>query len=90
MTGIPAHPSEHRAVRGWLLSIAALIALMVLVGGASFPWMAESAPACSIDSVELPVNSIVFSTIGISRSSAGAALRFDARARVALGLSPAR
>ena len=35
MTGIPAHPSEHRAVRGWLLSIAALIALMVLVGGAT-------------------------------------------------------
>jgi len=35
MTGIPAHRFEHRAVRGWLLSIAALIALMVLVGGAT-------------------------------------------------------
>jgi cytochrome c oxidase assembly protein subunit 15 len=35
MTGIPAHPFEHRAVRCWLLSIAGLIALMVLVGGAT-------------------------------------------------------
>ncbi|HEY3890960.1 MAG TPA: COX15/CtaA family protein [Bradyrhizobium sp.] len=35
MTGIAAHQFEHRAVRGWLLSIAALIALMVLVGGAT-------------------------------------------------------
>ena len=35
MTGIAVHHADHRAVRGWLLSIAALIALMVLVGGAT-------------------------------------------------------
>jgi cytochrome c oxidase assembly protein subunit 15 len=35
MTAIPPHRFDHRAVRGWLLSIAALIALMVLVGGAT-------------------------------------------------------
>jgi cytochrome c oxidase assembly protein subunit 15 len=35
MTGITVHHADHRAVRGWLLSIAALIALMVLVGGAT-------------------------------------------------------
>jgi cytochrome c oxidase assembly protein subunit 15 len=34
MTGIPVH-ADHRAVRWWLLSMAALIALMVLVGGAT-------------------------------------------------------
>jgi cytochrome c oxidase assembly protein subunit 15 len=34
MTGIPAQQASHgRAVRWWLLSIAALIAIMVLVGG---------------------------------------------------------
>ena len=35
MTGIAVHHADHRAVRFWLLSIAALIALMVLVGGAT-------------------------------------------------------
>ncbi len=35
MTAIAAHNADHRAVRWWLLSMAALIALMVLVGGAT-------------------------------------------------------
>src|SRR2546430_8479196 len=36
MTGISARPiSGNRAVRWWLLTVAALIALMVLVGGAT-------------------------------------------------------
>jgi len=36
MTGISAHQALHnRLVRGWLISIAALIAIMVLVGGAT-------------------------------------------------------
>jgi cytochrome c oxidase assembly protein subunit 15 len=36
MTGIPRqHTPHHRAIRWWLLSIAALIAIMVLVGGAT-------------------------------------------------------
>jgi heme a synthase len=36
MTGISAYQaSHHRLVRGWLISIAALIAIMVLVGGAT-------------------------------------------------------
>jgi cytochrome c oxidase assembly protein subunit 15 len=36
MTGIPAQPTPHdRAIRWWLISIAALIAVMVLVGGAT-------------------------------------------------------
>ena len=36
MTGISAHQASHdRLVRGWLISIAALIAIMVLVGGAT-------------------------------------------------------
>ena len=36
MTGIPAQQAPHnRAIRWWLLSIAALIAVMVLVGGAT-------------------------------------------------------
>jgi cytochrome c oxidase assembly protein subunit 15 len=36
MTGIPAqHAPDHRAIRWWLFSIATLIALMVLVGGAT-------------------------------------------------------
>jgi cytochrome c oxidase assembly protein subunit 15 len=36
MTGISAiHVSHERLVRGWLISIAALIAIMVLVGGAT-------------------------------------------------------
>jgi cytochrome c oxidase assembly protein subunit 15 len=36
MTGIPSqHVPQTRAVRWWLLSIAALIAIMVLVGGAT-------------------------------------------------------
>ncbi len=36
MTGISAHQASHdRLVRGWLISIAVLIAIMVLVGGAT-------------------------------------------------------
>src|ERR1700716_2332149 len=36
MTAIPAQQApDNRAVKGWLLSIAALIAIMVLVGGAT-------------------------------------------------------
>src|SRR5512143_2009117 len=36
MTGISAYQaSNDRLVRGWLISIAALIAIMVLVGGAT-------------------------------------------------------
>jgi len=35
MTAVPAQASQIRAVRWWLVSIAALIALMVLVGGAT-------------------------------------------------------
>ncbi len=36
MTAISAYQASHdRAVRGWLISIAALIAIMVLVGGAT-------------------------------------------------------
>ena len=36
MTGISAQQaSQHRAVRWWLVSVAALIAIMVLVGGAT-------------------------------------------------------
>ncbi len=36
MTGLVTQPiSKHRAVRWWLVSIAALIAIMVLVGGAT-------------------------------------------------------
>src|ERR1700727_641207 len=36
MTGIIAQPSPHnRAIRWWLISIAVLIAVMVLVGGAT-------------------------------------------------------
>src|SRR5215472_14258931 len=35
MTDISAPPEPYRAVRWWLLSVAALIALMVLVGGAT-------------------------------------------------------
>ena len=35
MTTISAPPNPHRAVRWWLISVAALIALMVLVGGAT-------------------------------------------------------
>ncbi|WP_291560296.1 COX15/CtaA family protein [Bradyrhizobium sp.] len=36
MTGIPAYQAPYdRLVRGWLISIAALIAVMVLVGGAT-------------------------------------------------------
>src|SRR3982075_3963306 len=36
MTGIPAQQAPHgRAIRWWLLSVAALIAIMVLVGGAT-------------------------------------------------------
>jgi cytochrome c oxidase assembly protein subunit 15 len=35
MTVVPVHPDRYRAVRWWLLSIAALIAVMVLVGGAT-------------------------------------------------------
>jgi cytochrome c oxidase assembly protein subunit 15 len=36
MTGISAQPAPRdRAVRGWLLGVAALIAIMVLVGGAT-------------------------------------------------------
>ena len=36
MTAIPAHQAPQiRAVRWWLVSIAALIAIMVLVGGAT-------------------------------------------------------
>jgi cytochrome c oxidase assembly protein subunit 15 len=36
MTGIPAYQAPYdRLVRGWLISIAALIAIMVLVGGAT-------------------------------------------------------
>ncbi|HEX2363961.1 MAG TPA: COX15/CtaA family protein, partial [Bradyrhizobium sp.] len=36
MTAIPARQaSSYRAIRAWLLSVAALIALMVLVGGAT-------------------------------------------------------
>jgi cytochrome c oxidase assembly protein subunit 15 len=36
MTGIPAQPAPHyRAIRWWLISIAVLIAIMVLVGGAT-------------------------------------------------------
>ncbi|WP_050400908.1 COX15/CtaA family protein [Bradyrhizobium embrapense] len=35
MAGISAQPSQLRAVRVWLIAVAALIALMVLVGGAT-------------------------------------------------------
>lgn len=35
MTAVPASQNSHRAVRWWLVSIAALIAIMVLVGGAT-------------------------------------------------------
>ncbi len=36
MTGSPAHQATHnRAIRWWLFSVAALIAIMVLVGGAT-------------------------------------------------------
>jgi cytochrome c oxidase assembly protein subunit 15 len=35
MTAVPASQNSHRAVRWWLVSIAALIAVMVLVGGAT-------------------------------------------------------
>ncbi|MBR0715694.1 COX15/CtaA family protein [Bradyrhizobium liaoningense] len=35
MTTIPLQKDRHRAVRWWLVSVAALIALMVLVGGAT-------------------------------------------------------
>jgi heme a synthase len=35
MTAVPTRQNSHRAVRWWLVSIAALIALMVLVGGAT-------------------------------------------------------
>ncbi|MBR0829475.1 COX15/CtaA family protein [Bradyrhizobium manausense] len=35
MTTIPLQKDPHRAVRWWLVSVAALIALMVLVGGAT-------------------------------------------------------
>lgn len=35
MTTIFAPTNPHRAVRWWLISVAALIALMVLVGGAT-------------------------------------------------------
>ncbi|MBN8991572.1 MAG: COX15/CtaA family protein [Rhizobiales bacterium] len=35
MTGISANEAPNRAVRWWLLSVAALIAIMVLVGGAT-------------------------------------------------------
>jgi cytochrome c oxidase assembly protein subunit 15 len=35
MTGISAHPARLHAVKWWLLSIAVLIAVMVLVGGAT-------------------------------------------------------
>jgi heme a synthase len=36
MTGITAHQApDHHAVRWWLISVAALIAIMVLVGGAT-------------------------------------------------------
>jgi cytochrome c oxidase assembly protein subunit 15 len=36
MTGISAHQASHESlVRGWLISIAVLIAIMVLVGGAT-------------------------------------------------------
>jgi len=35
MTAVPIRQNSHRAVRWWLVSIAALIALMVLVGGAT-------------------------------------------------------
>ncbi|HMH59994.1 MAG TPA: COX15/CtaA family protein, partial [Bradyrhizobium sp.] len=36
MTGIAAQQASHgRAIRWWLLSVAALIAIMVLVGGAT-------------------------------------------------------
>lgn len=35
MAGISAQPSQLRAVRIWLIAVAALIALMVLVGGAT-------------------------------------------------------
>jgi cytochrome c oxidase assembly protein subunit 15 len=35
MTAVPASQNSHRAVRWWLISIAALIAVMVLVGGAT-------------------------------------------------------
>ena len=36
MTAIPAqHASDNRAIRGWLIAVAAMIAIMVLVGGAT-------------------------------------------------------
>src|SRR5450759_3910121 len=35
MTAIPAQQTPHRAIRWWLVSIAALITIMVLVGGAT-------------------------------------------------------
>src|SRR4051795_11522379 len=35
MTTISAPTEPHRAVRWWLISVAALIALMVLIGGAT-------------------------------------------------------
>ena len=35
MTGISAYEAPNRAVRWWLISVAALIAIMVLVGGAT-------------------------------------------------------